>query len=59
MKMMKEHLVYCRERVAPGYESSAVEPVAVAGAIEHALFEDAPKARYLVVPNRGAAGWIT
>lgn len=57
--MMKEHIDYCRERVAPGFASTEPEPVAVAEAIEHALFADTPKAKYLVVPNRGTAGWIT
>ena len=57
--MMKEHIDYCRERVAPGYESSAPEPVEVAEAIEHALFADTPKAKYLVTPSKGAAGWVT
>lgn len=57
--MMKEHIEYCRERVAPGYESTAPEPFAVAEAIERALFSESPKSRYLVVPNRGTAGWVT
>lgn len=58
-EMMKEHIDYCKERVAPGYESSAPEPVAVAEAIEHALFNAEPKTKYLVTPSRRAAGWIT
>jgi len=57
--LMKEHIDYCKERVAPGYKSTAPEPHAVAEAIEHALFADVPKDHYLVVPSRGAAGWIT
>jgi len=57
--MMKEHIDYCRERVTPGYEVQAPEPVAVADAIEHALFAEAPRSKYLVVPGEGAAGWIT
>lgn len=57
--MMKEHIDYCRERVAPGFVSTEPEPVAVAEAIEHALFAEAPKDHYLVVPNKGTAGWIT
>jgi len=58
-EMMKDHIDYCRERVEPGYVSSAAEPVAVAEAIEHALFAETPKAHYLVVPEKGGAGWIT
>lgn len=58
-EMMKEHIDYCKERVAPGYESSAPEPAAVAEAIEHALFNAEPKTKYLVTPSRRAAGWIT
>lgn len=57
--LMKEHIDYCRERVAPDYRSESPEPVAVAEAIEHALFAESPKRRYLVVPNRRAAGWVT
>ncbi len=33
------------------------DPIAVARAVEHALFSDTPKARYLVVPNQGEAAW--
>jgi len=58
-EMMKEHIEYCRERVTPGYKSSAPEPFAVAEAIEQALFSASPKKRYLVVPDRGTAGWVT
>jgi len=57
--MMKEHIDYCRERVTPGNEVQAPEPVAVADAIEHALFAEAPRSKYLIVPGEGAAGWIT
>ena len=57
--MMKEHIDYCKERIAPDYKSTAPEPLAVADAIEQALFSEAPKKRYLVVPNRGTAGWVT
>ena len=58
-EMMKEHIDYCKERIAPDFESSAPEPAAVAVAIQQALFADTPKRKYLVVPRRGAAGWIT
>ena len=58
-EMMKEHIDYCKERISPDYESSAPEPVAVADAIEHALFSIEPKAKYLVTPSRRSAGWIT
>jgi len=33
------------------------DPIAVARAVEHALFSETPKARYLVVPNQGEAAW--
>ena len=58
-KMMKEHIDYCKERVSPDYKSTGVQPVAVADAIEHALFADDPKDKYLFVPEKGTAGWIT
>lgn len=58
-EMMKEHIDYCKERVAPGYKSTVPEPFAVAEAIEQALFSESPRKRYLVVPNRGTAGWVT
>ena len=46
-------------RVAPGFKSTAPEPLAVAEAIEHALSADVPRDHYLVVPEKGTAGWIT
>ena len=58
-EMMKEHIDYCRERVAPDFKAETPEPVAVAEAIEHALFAEEPRSKYLVTPSRGAAGWIT
>jgi len=33
------------------------DPIAVAKAVEHALFNETPKARYLVVPNQEEAAW--
>ena len=57
-EMMKDHLDYCRERVQPGYEVQAPQPVAVAEAIEHALFDAEPRLKYLVVPEKGQATWI-
>jgi len=33
------------------------DPIAVALAVEHALFSETPKARYMVVPNQGEAAW--
>jgi NAD(P)-dependent dehydrogenase (short-subunit alcohol dehydrogenase family) len=57
--LMKDHIDYCKERISPDYKSSAPEPVAVAAAVEHALFAAEPRAKYLVTPSRGAAGWIT
>ncbi len=58
-EMMQEHIDYCRERVAPDFRAETQEPVAVAEAIQHALFAGIPRKKYLVTPSRGAAGWIT
>jgi NAD(P)-dependent dehydrogenase (short-subunit alcohol dehydrogenase family) len=33
------------------------DPIAVARAVEHALFSENPKARYMVVPNQEEAAW--
>lgn len=33
------------------------DPIAVARAVEHALFNENPKARYMVVPNQEEAAW--
>ena len=57
-ELMKDHIDYCKERISPDYVSSVPEPVAVAEAIEHALFDAEPKAKYLVTPSSRAAQWI-
>lgn len=56
-EMMKYFMDDCRERIETGVGSTAPEPVAVAQAIEHALFAETPKVRYLVTPNSGDAEW--
>ena len=42
---------------AVGVEDEGVPPDAVSAAIEHALFDENPKTRYLVVPRQREAGW--
>jgi hypothetical protein len=37
--------------------TSGADPIEVAQAAEHALFDANPKRRYLVVPNQEEAGW--
>ncbi|NND83139.1 MAG: SDR family oxidoreductase [Gammaproteobacteria bacterium] len=44
-----------RDRVSD--RSQHKEPDEVAAAVSHALFSDAPKHRYMVVPNQREAGW--
>ena len=48
----------CKKRMEPGYESTAADPIAVAIAIEQALFEDKPRVRYLVASQVGAGQTI-
>ncbi len=47
---MVDHIAYLSDRM---YK----EPDDVAAAVMHALFDDAPKPNYLVVPNQGEARW--
>lgn len=39
------------------FEEDSGDPAEVAEVVVHALFDDAPKTRYLVVPNREQARW--
>lgn len=48
----------CKKRMEPGYESTAADPIAVAIAVEQALFEDKPRVRYLVASQGGAGETI-
>lgn len=50
-------LANCRERLANGVEEEGDSPDAVATAVEHALFDEKPRDRYLVVPRQVEAGW--
>ena len=50
-------LARCRERVEAGVTNEGTPPDAVAATIEQALFEENPKARYLIVPEQVEAGW--
>lgn len=50
-------LADCRERLENGVEEEGTPPDAVASAVEHALFDENPKERYLVVPRQVEAGW--
>lgn len=47
----------CQERVKEGVSGEGTPPDAVAATIEQALFEDKPRARYLIVPRQIEAGW--
>ena len=40
-----------------GDRSQYKEPVDVVNAIRHALFDDNPRVRYMVVPDKKEAGW--
>jgi len=53
----QQMLAGCRERVAAGVENEGTPPDAVSAAIEHALFAENPKDKYLVVPRQEEAGW--
>lgn len=53
----QRRLARCRERVKAGTNSKGTPPDAVAAAIEHALFDQNPKHRYMVVPRQVEAGW--
>ena len=47
----------CRERLEAGIVEEGTPPHAVSVAIERALFDEDPKAHYLVVPEQVEAGW--
>lgn len=47
----------CKTRVEPDAESTGASPIEVALAIEQALFDEAPRDRYLIVPRQVQAGW--
>jgi len=49
-------LATCRERLEAGIENEGTPPDAVSAAIEHALFDENPKTRYMVVPRQIEAG---
>ena len=53
----QETLERCRERLKAGGTSKGAKPDAVSTAILHALFDENPKGRYLVVPNQEEARW--
>lgn len=50
-EQMADHLEYLSDR------SMYKEPDEVTAAVIHALFDDAPKPNYMVVPNRKEASW--
>lgn len=47
----------CKDYLADPDSDADAEPDAVSAAIEHALFSDAPKQHYMVVPNREEGWW--
>ena len=47
----------CNKRLVAGVEKEGAPPVAVAHAVERALFDERPRDRYLVVPKQVEAGW--
>ncbi len=53
----QEMLGDCKVRLDAGVEDEGTPPLAVALAIERALFEERPRDRYLVVPRQVEAGW--
>ncbi len=48
---------YKRTSEGSGDRSQYKEPDEVAMAVKHAMFDDTPKPRYMVVPNQKEAGW--
>jgi len=48
----------CKKRLESGYKSAAADPIVVALTIEQALFEDQPRARYLVASQTVAGETI-
>jgi NAD(P)-dependent dehydrogenase (short-subunit alcohol dehydrogenase family) len=53
----QQMLTDCKERLDAGVKDEGASPLAVAHAVERALFEDRPRDRYLVVPRQVEAGW--
>lgn len=47
----------CKARLDAGVDDEGTPPLAVALAVERALFEERPRDRYLVVPRQVEAGW--
>ncbi|HKJ16089.1 MAG TPA: SDR family oxidoreductase [Xanthomonadales bacterium] len=47
---MDQYAEWCKQRLEQGQSPEAGDPVEVARAIEHALFNDEPKDHYMVVP---------
>ena len=47
----------CKERLEAGVKDEGTPPIAVAYAVEKALFDEHPRDRYLVVPEQVEAGW--
>ena len=47
----------CKKRLDAGVEEEGTPPIAVAHAVERALFDEHPRERYLVVPEQVEAGW--
>lgn len=50
-EVMQPHFDYCKNRVETNAESPAPEPVPVANAIAHALFDEKPMEHYLVTAD--------
>jgi NAD(P)-dependent dehydrogenase (short-subunit alcohol dehydrogenase family) len=50
-------LARCKDRLEAGIEDEGTPPDAVAVTIEQALFDENPKARYMIVPEQVEAGW--
>ena len=48
----------CKKRLESEYKSGGADPIVVALTIERALFEDKPRARYLVASQGGAGETI-
>lgn len=49
---MDQYVEWCRQRIEEGQRPDAADPVDVALAVEHALFNEQPKEHYLVVPDK-------
>lgn len=51
-EQMNRYVEWCRQRIEEGQRPDAADPVDVALAVEHALFNEEPKEHYLVVPDK-------